>query len=187
MTLYIMHLSRVTWGKVQTDVLHERHRWNWFLGKRRICQDAQVWSVVVFLLMLDLSLFIAFDGLSSSFWCAAGLSLRFLTGLCQRASQKTPSGPWWRLQASMTKRKSHGRTSISSCGTTRRICSLLNSMSKVGEWKEEAHEDVFFKSSSLWPCLLNYCVSAVGAGMEKQGRKRLSRDQRVSFISPANR
>lgn len=43
-----MCLIRVSWGKIQADVLHERHRWNWFLIQRRICQDAQVWSISIF-------------------------------------------------------------------------------------------------------------------------------------------
>lgn len=48
LSLWYVCVIRVSRGKIQTDVLHEWHWWKWFLIKRRICQDAQVWSVFLF-------------------------------------------------------------------------------------------------------------------------------------------
>lgn len=45
-------------------------------------------------------------------------------------------------------------------------------------------QDLYLSFPLLCPHLIHFCVCA---GMEKQGSKRLSRDQRVSFILPANR
>lgn len=39
---------RVSRGKIQTHVLHERHRWNWLLIERRVCQNAKVSVAVLF-------------------------------------------------------------------------------------------------------------------------------------------
>lgn len=88
------------------------------------CSGLITYCIVLFLLVLEFLLGFWFD--IPFFWCAADLSLKSPMVACQKARQRTASRPWWRLQALTTRRKSHGRTSISSCRTMRRSCSLLN-------------------------------------------------------------
>lgn len=70
---WYVYLSRVSWGKIQTDVLHEQHWWKWFLVKRRICQDAQVWSPLFFSCLSQVSCFFFF----CLFVCVIGHRHRF--------------------------------------------------------------------------------------------------------------
>lgn len=149
---WFVNLSRVSWGKIQTDVFNEWHWWNWFLVKRRICQNAEVWTFYNTWSTYSNVLWVWW--VVFTFWCAAGHLSNYPTVLCLRARQRTASRPWCRLLVLMTRRKSHGRTSISSCGTKRRSCSLLNSMSKV---RESLVQDVLFPSF-MWPCLMNHWV-----------------------------
>lgn len=57
--------------------------------------------------------------------------------------------------------------------------------------RQRLEPDIFFRFLFSYPhlsdLLMRAAARAVCAGMEKHGRKRLSRDQRVSFICPANR
>lgn len=154
-----------------------------FLSKEEFARMLRFQELLLFFMAAQCFLR-CFAGSSLPFWCIAGLSLKSLMAFCQRHRQRTASRPWCRLQALITRRKSHGGIFIPSWRTTKRSCSLLNSMSKV--WTSLAL-DLHLSSPSFLDLIWAKAVSVLWTGMEKQGRKRLSRDQRVSFILPANR
>lgn len=155
-----MCLFRVFWGKIQTNVLHERHRWNWLHIKRRICEDAQVWLSFLWTFFFFMS-----DGSSSPFFMRYRSFIEISNGALSKSQAEDG------IQAMMQAAGFDDKDKI----TWEDFHFLLRDHEKElqfaqlnvkGRTKFCLRRFSFFKSSFLRSCLINPCTQ----GWRDRGR-----------------